>query len=130
MHIGAIASALKELSEKAFNAQTFFFDLMEAFGAPVSTVKRLRDGSSGKSDVEDAFIWKSRAHFITRPGADIQGMLDEVAASKKTGSQKIQFLIATDGEMIGVRNLKNGASEFIKIADLGFNYDILLPLGG
>lgn len=50
MNAVEIEEALFVLAEQPFDAQEFPFAFLEAFGNKITTIKRLRSGTSNKSD--------------------------------------------------------------------------------
>lgn len=51
MNAVEIEEAISALAEQPFDAETFPFAFLEAFGNRATTIKRLRSGTSNKSDV-------------------------------------------------------------------------------
>lgn len=50
MNAVEIEEAVSQLAEQPFDAQAFPFAFLEAFGNKATTIKRLRSGTSNKSD--------------------------------------------------------------------------------
>lgn len=51
MNAVEIEEAISQLAEQPFDAQEFPFAFLEAFGNKATTIKRLRAGSTNKSDI-------------------------------------------------------------------------------
>ncbi|MBO9428750.1 DNA methyltransferase [Sulfitobacter sp. R18_1] len=130
MNITEIETAVSDLAAKPFDQETFFFDLITAYGAPSSTVERIRTGSTGKSDVNGAVLWTPKIHYVYNKMSELPAQLDELAASKKTTSKKVRFLVATDGEDIGIRDTKLDETSYFSIYELAEKFGTLLPVAG
>src|SRR3546814_5898749 len=71
MNAVEIEEAVSALAERPFDAEEFPFAFLEAFGNKATTLKRLRPGTSNKSDVGGG-LQTSNIHIsIADPGAVI-----------------------------------------------------------
>src|SRR3546814_12049196 len=69
MNAVEIEEAVSALAERPFDAEEFPFAFLEAFGNKATTLKRLRSGTSNKSDV-GGVLQTSNIHIaIANPGA-------------------------------------------------------------
>src|SRR3546814_2998789 len=69
MNAVEIEEAVSALAERPFDAEEFPFAFLEAFGNKATTLKRLRSGTSNKSDV-GSVLQTSNIHIaIADPGA-------------------------------------------------------------
>ena len=57
-----IEEAISALAEQPFDAGTFPYEFLEAFGNKAATIKRLRSGNTNKSDV-DGVLQTNNIHF-------------------------------------------------------------------
>ncbi len=63
MNAVEIEEAITLLAEQPFDAQTFPFAFLEAFGNKKTTIKRLKIGSSNASDIEGGVLQRSNIHI-------------------------------------------------------------------
>lgn len=126
-----IETAVSELADKDFCEETFFYDLITAYDASQTTVEKIKGaGSTGKSDVEGALIWKPKIHYAFRAEQPLRETIAELSSSKKNKSQKVRFLVATDGAEVAIRDLETGEPHHFPINEFGDHADILLPAAG
>lgn len=129
MNIVEIEEAVSALAEKPFDPDTFFFELAAAYDAPPVTIARLKKGDTGQSDVNGAIIWQPKIHFFhSRLSAQVG--LDTLAGSKKGAKAKVRFLLATDGEEIGIEDREKDERTYFKLSEFGDHFGKLLPVAG
>ena len=68
MNAVEIEEAISALAEQPFDAQEFPFAFLEAFGNKATTIKRLRSGSSNKSDL-GGVLQTNNIHIAVCPKA-------------------------------------------------------------
>ncbi|MEQ1769862.1 MAG: DNA methyltransferase [Devosia sp.] len=125
---GEIYSNLDHLAAEPPAGIEFGLALMEAVGAPRSTITKLRDTAK-----ESAFTWTRMLRFeSTDPsGADaaLDRMLAEVEASPR--GRRPRVLLAYDGERIAAYDTRFDEEPLrISIEMLSLEGDVFFPLGG
>lgn len=63
MNAVEIEEAISNLAEQAFDAASFPYAFLEAFGNKATTIKRLQSGSSNASDIEGGVLQRSNIHI-------------------------------------------------------------------
>lgn len=70
MNAVEIEEAISALAEQPFDAETFPFAFLEAFGAKATTIKRLKSGSTNKSDL-GGVLQTNNIHILAEPEAGV-----------------------------------------------------------
>ena len=125
---GEIYSNLDNLAADPPAGGAFGLALMEAVGAPRSTITKLRDKAAG-----GAFTWTRMLRFETaepgQAGKALNRMRDEVEAAPK--SRRPRILLAYDGEQIAAFDTKIADEPLRAGLDmLSLEGDVFFPLGG
>lgn len=125
-----IEEEISKLAEQAFDAQEFPFALLEAFGRKPTEIKRLRSGSTNKSDL-DGVLQRNHIHINVCSEGDVSKTLVALRASAATTKFKARFILATDGQTLEAEDL---ASDDAPIAceyqDFPDHFGFFLPLAG
>jgi hypothetical protein len=58
-----IEEAIRLLAEQAFDAASFPYAFLEAFGNKATTIKRLKSGSSNASNIDGGVLQRSNIHI-------------------------------------------------------------------
>ena len=130
MNAVEIEEAVSELVSQPFDPAEFPFQFLTAFGAKDTTIKRLRKGESNASDVAGGVLQRNNIHVAVGPAGMVGETLAVLRTSPKTGSQKVKFLLATDGEMVEAEDLLSGETVACAFADLPRHFGFFLPLAG
>ena len=91
-----IEQAVSLLAENAFEADAFPYSFLEAFGNKATTIKRLKSGSTNKSDV-GGVLQRGNIHIKTCAEGEVVNTLGVLRDSPATAKQKARFILATDG---------------------------------
>jgi len=130
MNAVEIEEAVSVLAIQPFDPAEFAFQFLEAFGNKPLTLKRLRQGSSNRTDIEGAVLQRSNIHILaTEPGGAENG-LKALRESPKTAQQKAKFILATDGTELLAEDLTSGMPLACAFEDLHEHFGFLLPLAG
>lgn len=73
MNAVEIEEAISNLAEQAFDAASFPYAFLEAFGNKATTIKRLQSGSSNASDIEGGVLQRSNIHIAVCEIKEIKG---------------------------------------------------------
>jgi len=125
-----IEEAISHLVIKPFDSAEFPFQFLEAFGNKETTLKRLRKGSSNRTDVAGAVLQRSNIHILTTEPGGVEAGLKALRESPKTAQQKAKFIFATDGTDIQAEDLSSGEVLACAYTDLPSHFGFLLPLAG
>ena len=130
MNAVEIEEAVSDLVIQPFDRAEFPFQFLEAFGNKETTLKRLRKGTSNRTDVDGAVLQRSNIHILTtEPGATEAG-LKALQASAKTAQQKAKFILATDGIDVQAIDLTSDMPLSCAYTELPTHFGFLLPLAG
>ena len=130
MNAVEIEEAVSVLAIQPFDPAEFAFQFLEAFGNKPLTIKRLRKGSSNRTDIDGAVLQRSNIHILaTEPGGAENG-LKALRESPKTTQQKAKFILATDGIELLAEDLTSGMPLACAFEDLHEHFGFLLPLAG
>ena len=129
MNAVEIADAVAELAEKPFDPATFPFAFLEAFGNKETTLKRLKSGSTNKSDL-GGVLQRNNIHIKVCPEGEVAETLAALRQSAATARQKAKFILATDGKTFEAENLADGETVACDFDKLGDKFGFFLPLAG
>ncbi len=131
MNAVEIEEAISKLAEQPFDAETFPFDFLLAFGNKEVTVKRLKAGSGNASDVPGGVLQKHNIHLATCAEGEVGATLTALRESPKTAVNKVKFILATDGVTFEAEDLTSDdppiACEFKDFPD---HFGFFLTLAG
>ena len=82
-----IEQAITELAEQSFDASEFPFVFLEAFGNKATTIKKLRNGASNKSDI-GGVLQVNHIHLKTCGVGQVPDTLTALRDSKATETKK------------------------------------------
>ena len=130
MNAVEIEQAISELAEKPFDHQEFPFAFLEAFGNKETTLKRLRQGVSNKSDLGGVFQ-TNNIHIATCTPGQTSATLAALRTSPATTKGKARFILATDGETLEAEDLtSDDAPIACAYPDFHDHFGFFLPLAG
>jgi hypothetical protein len=124
-----IEEAISHLAEQPFDADEFPYAFLCAFGNKDTTIRRLRSGSSNKSDL-GGVLQTSNIHIATCPSGDVAKTLGALKASPATTKAKAKFILATDGEDLEAEDLNSGETVACAYKDFPDHFGFFLPLAG
>jgi len=129
MNAVEIEEAISKLAEQPFDAGEFPFAFLQAFGEKDTTLRKLRQGDSNKSDM-GGVLQRNNIHIkVTKPG-EVTATLAALKISPATTRWKAKFILATDGNWLEAEDLTSGnsiACEYARVAD---EFVSFLPLAG
>jgi len=125
-----IEEAISALAEQPFDAQEFPFAFLEAFGNKATTIKRLRAGSSNRSDL-GGVLQTNNIHIVACPVGAVSQTLTALRVCPATTKAKAKFILATDGQTLEAEDLTSDdppiACEYKDFPD---HFGFFLPLAG
>lgn len=129
MNAVEIEEGISRLAELPFDAEEFPFAFLEAFGNKATTIKRLRSGTSNKSDV-DGVLQTSNIHIKIADEGDVSNALASLKASPATAKARAKFVLATDGNDFQAEDLNTGEVIVCNYPDFPDHFGFFLPLAG
>lgn len=130
MNAVEIEEAVSALATKPFDAETFPFAFLEAFGNKETTLKRLKSGTSNQSDLPGGVLQRSNIHLKTCPESEVTATLTALRQSPATTKQRARFILATDGKSFEAENLVDGEVVACAYTDFHNHFGFFLPLAG
>lgn len=125
-----IANALDALAQQPFAPDTFGLSFAEATDNPQATLAKLRNGSTGKSDVPGGILLSRKFHYAPAEAGQVEAVLAQLGASKRNKTGKPAILLATDGQTIAAEHPKSGATLHCAFSELGAKFSFFLPAAG
>ena len=129
MNAVEIEEAVSALAEQPFDAETFPYAFLEAFGNKATTIKRLRAGSSNKSDL-GGVLQANNIHILVCPPGETGQALKALRDSAATKKAKAKFVLATDGVELEAEELNSGETVACSYADFPNHFGFFLGLAG
>jgi len=129
MNAVEIEQAVSELAEQPFDAAEFPYAFLLAFGNKETTIKRLRDGASNKSDI-GGVLQTNNIHLKTCAPGEVAETLSALRASPATTRAKAKFILATDGIDLEAEDLTSGETIACRYTDFPDHFGFFLPLAG
>jgi len=124
-----IEEAISALAEQPFDAKEFPFAFLEAFGNKATTIKRLRSGTSNKSDL-GGVLQTNNIHIVTCPDGEATKTLAALKVNPATTRYKAKFVLATDGDAFEAEDLNSGETVVCGYPDFPNHFGFFLPLAG
>ena len=129
MNAVEIEQAITDLAEQPFDRANFPYAFLEAFGNKKTTIKRLRAGTSNKSDL-GGVLQTSNVHIVTCDAGQVTNTLKALKESSATGKAKAKFILATDGVHFEAEDLASGETVACAFKDFPDHFGFFLPLAG
>jgi hypothetical protein len=129
MNAVEIEEAISGLAREPFDAGEFPFSFLEAFGNKATSIKRLRSGTTNKSDI-GGVLQTNNIHIKVCESGEVEATLSALRASTATTKSKAQYILATDGVTLEAEDLRAGgtiACEYSKFPD---HFGFFLTLAG
>lgn len=132
MNAVEIEQAVSDLFEQPFDPEEFPYQFLEAFGNKSTTIKKLRKGTTNKSDVAGGVLQRNNIHIAVCDPGMVDATMPALRESPATTSQKAKFILATDGQTLHAENLLDDAEpplicEYAKVSD---HFGYFLELAG
>jgi len=130
-----IEEAITLLAEQAFDAESFPFAFLEAFGNKETTIKRLKSdkkGSTNASDLKDegGVLQRNNIHILVCLEGETADTLIQLRENPSTSKSKAKFILTTDGKHFEAEDLLSGESVACKYEDFPDHFGFFLPLAG
>ena len=125
-----IEEAVSRLAEEPFDAESFPYAFLEAFGNKATTIQRLRSGNTNQSDITGGVLQRSNIHILATKEGEVANALTTLRSSPATSRQKCKFILATDGKTLEAENLADGETVACDYAAFSDHFGFFLPLAG
>ncbi len=129
MNLAEIDTNLQELIQN-FNADSFIYDLLLAYGTPNDTIKRLQQGGLNMSKVAGEILWKKKLFFKSVKGEDLHELIAEIKTDERVIRQNPRFIIVTNYETLLAIDTKNDETLDIPILDIAKHIHFFFPMAG
>lgn len=129
MNAVEIEEAVSALAEKPFDPAEFPFLFLEAFGNKATTIKRLRSGSTNKSDL-GGVLQNNNIHIVVCDKGSVDKTVQELEQSAATKKHKVKFVLATDGEELQAIEVATGEPVACKFDAFPDHFGFFLALAG
>jgi len=130
MNAVEIEEALSTLAAQPFDAAEFPFAFLEAFGNKATTLKRLREGNTNKSDVPGGVLQRRNIHIAVCEPGNVTATLKALRESPETTKAKVKFILATDGDTLEAEDVAGGETLASDYPDFADHFGFFLPLAG
>ena len=129
MNAVEIEEAVTELVGSEFQPADFPFEFLRAFGNKETTIKRLREGNTNRSDV-GGVLQRNHIHLaVSEPGM-VGQTLQALRESPATQKAKAKYILATDGQALEAEDLVGGETLACGFSDLPDHFGFFLALAG
>ncbi|WP_312481765.1 class I SAM-dependent DNA methyltransferase [Stutzerimonas nitrititolerans] len=129
MNAVEIEQAITDLASQPFDRIEFPYAFLQAFGNKETTLKRLRSGSTNKSDL-GGVLQTSNIHLAVCEPGKVTETLAALKASPATARAKAKYVLATDGETLEAEELESGETVACDYPQFPDHFGFFLPLAG
>ncbi|MGZ5030034.1 MAG: class I SAM-dependent DNA methyltransferase [Methylobacter sp.] len=124
-----IEEAISNLALQPFDCTEFPYSFLQAFGNKETTIKRLRSGTSNKSDL-GGVLQTNNIHIAVAQQGEVTQNLAKLKASSATYRAKARFILATDGKDFEAEDIETGETIVCAYLDFPNHFGFFLPLAG
>lgn len=129
MNAVEIEEAISDLATQPFDKDEFPFAFLRAFGNKETTIKRLRAGSTNKSDL-GGVLQTNNIHIAVAEAGQVIHKLNELRNSSATIRAKARFILSTDGGDFEAEDLETGEVVSCEYQNFPDHFGFFLPLAG
>lgn len=130
MNAVEIEEAITTLADQAYDAESFPFAFLEAFGNKATTIKRLKSGQSNATDIDGAVLQRNNIHLLVCNQGEVTKTLAQLKESPATTKAKAKFILATDGIDLEAEDIQSGETVACAYKDFPNHFGFFLPLAG
>lgn len=130
MNAVEIEEAVSMLAEQPFDAESFPFAFLEAFGNKETTIRRLKSGTTNQSDLPGGILQRNNIHIQVCAEGAVTATLHALRESPATTKQKVKFILATDGITFEAENLADSETVACDYSDFSDHFGFFLALAG
>jgi hypothetical protein len=129
MNAVEIEEAISDLAQEAFDQDEFPFAFLRAFGNKETTIKRLRAGTTNKSDL-GGVLQTNNIHIAVAEAGQVTHTLSKLRQSPATTRSKVRFILSTDGADFETEDLETGETVACEYQQFPNHFGFFLPLAG
>lgn len=129
MNAVEIEQAISDLAIKEFDGDEFPYAFLESFGNKETTLKRLRSGSSNKSDI-GGVLQANNVHIFVSERGQVTYDLARLKESTATSKSKARYIVSTDGVDFEAEDIDTGETVACAYQDFPNHFGFFLPLAG
>ncbi|MHA7880322.1 MAG: class I SAM-dependent DNA methyltransferase [Saccharospirillum sp.] len=129
MNAVEIEEAITALASQPFDGDEFPFAFLRAFGNKETTIKRLRAGTTNKSDL-GGVLQTNNIHISVSEAGQVTSQLNALRASPATSRAKARFILSTDGAQFEAEDLETGETVACEYPQFPDHFGFFLPLAG
>lgn len=129
MNAVEIEEAISQVADQPFDAASFPYAFLEAFGNKPATIKRLKAGATNKSDI-GGVLQTGNIHIATCQQGLVRETFQALKTSPATVKSKVKFILATDGIDFEAEDLAGGETVACGYSDFPNHFGFFLPLAG
>lgn len=129
MNAVEIEIAISDLAMQSFDALEFPYEFLRAFGNKETTIKKLKSGSSNKSDV-GGVLQRNNIHILVSEPGKVDESLKALHDSPATAKNKVKFILATDGDSFQAEAIDSGETVACDYAKFPDHFSFFLQLAG
>jgi len=132
MNAVEIEEAVSTLVEAPFDAASFAYDFLRAFGVNDAGLAKLKRGDGNKSDLAGGVLQrnKNNIHLLACAPGEVATALAALRTSAATAKHKARFILATDGQTIQAERFEDGEPLACEFQDLPNRFAYFLSLAG
>jgi hypothetical protein len=125
-----IEEAVSNLALAPFDRAEFPYQFLAAFGSKDTALQRLRAGATNQSDLPCGVLQRGNIHIAACAPGEVDATLKALRDSPKTLSNKVKFILATDGETFQAEDMNEGGTVACPFASFDDHFGFFLPLAG
>ena len=129
MNAVEIEEAISGLAREPFDAVEFPFSFLEAFDNKATSIKRLRSGTTNKSDI-GGVLQTNNIHIKVCESGEVETTLSALRASTATTKSKAHYILATDGVTFEAEDLRAGETIACEYSMFPDHFGFFLTLAG
>lgn len=129
MNAVEIEVAISDLAQQSFDAEEFPYEFLRAFGNKETTIKKLKSGSSNKSDV-GGVLQRNNIHILVSEPGKVDEALKALHDSPATAKNKVKFILSTDGDSFQAEALESGETVACEYGRFPDHFGFFLQLAG
>ncbi|WP_269613294.1 class I SAM-dependent DNA methyltransferase [Prochlorococcus marinus] len=129
MNAVEIEEEVSSLATQPFDANTFSYDFLSAFGIKSTTIKKLRTGISNKSDL-GGILLRNNIHISVCAVGKVNTSIFALKESLATKKNKVKYVLATDGKELQAEDLNTGDFISCEYSNFPDHFGFFLSLAG
>ncbi|MEM7058973.1 MAG: DNA methyltransferase [Pseudomonadota bacterium] len=131
MNAVEIEQAITELADQPFDPEEFPYAFLECFDNSPARAKKLRKGSTNKSDI-GGVLQVNNIHITIADQGSVSEALAALRESPATQNKRhrVKFILATDGQTLEAEDLNSGETVVCAYEEFPDKFGFFLPLAG